>query len=138
MLVKDVMRKEVLTVSAATPIRAAARTLVDNHIGCLVVIKNGKVTGMLTETDVLRSLAEHGGEGIESKCVDDAMTHYGIPTTSKSSIESAVRLMIDNKIKKLPVIDEGRLAGIITASDIISAQPEMVRDIKRLISSKYA
>ena len=137
MLVKDVMSKEVLKVSTGTPIRTAARTLADNHVGCLVVVKNGKVIGMLTETDVLRSLAENPGVDIDSKCVEDAMTHYVIPVGSRSTIESAVRLMTENKIKKLPVIDEGKLVGIITASDIITAQPEMIKGIKMLLTRKY-
>jgi len=138
MLVKDVMRRKVLTVGTGTSIKAASRTLVDNRIGCLIVVKNSKVIGILTETDILRFLAESERCEIESECVEDVMTHYVIPITSGSSVESAVKLMIENKIKKLPVIDNDKLVGIITASDIITAQPAMIKGIRRLISLKYA
>jgi CBS domain-containing protein len=138
MHVKDVMRREVLTVSPETRIKEAARTLSDNHIGSLIVVKNEKVAGIITERDILRSLADSEKDEIESKIVEDAMTHYVIPITSGSNVESAVKLMIENKIKKLPVIDNGKLVGIITASDIITAQPDMIKSIRRLLSRKYA
>ena len=138
MHVKDVMRREVLTVSPETRIKEAARTLSDNHIGSLIVVKNEKVAGINTERDILRSLADSEKDEIESKIVEDAMTHYVIPITSGSNVESAVKLMIENKIKKLPVIDNGKLVGIITASDIITAQPDMIKSIRRLLSRKYA
>ena len=138
MHVKDVMRREVLTVSPETRIKEAARTLSDNHIGSLIVVKNEKVAGIITERDILRSLADSEKDEIESKIVEDAMTHYVIPITSGSNVESAVKLMIENKIKKLPVIDNDKLVGIITASDIITAQPEMIKNIRRLLSRKYA
>ena len=138
MHVKDVMRREVLTVSPETRIKEAARTLSDNHIGSLIVVKNEKVAGIITERDILRSLADSEKDEIESKIVEDAMTHYVIPITSGSNVESAVKLMIENKIKRLPVIDNGKLVGIITASDIITAQPDMIKSIRRLLSRKYA
>jgi len=138
MLVKDVMRREVLKVGPETRIKEAARTLLDNHIGSLIVVRNNRVIGILTERDILRSLAESEKDGIESKSVEDAMTHYVIPITPGSNVESAIKLMIENKIKKLPVIDNDKLVGIITASDIITAQPEMIKNIRRLLSRKYA
>jgi len=139
MRVKDVMTSNVITTSPETNIREAAKTLADNHIGSLVVMKNAQPIGILTGRNILYALAESGSskeDRIDSKTVGEVMTNYIIPVTPRSGIQKAVKLMIDNKIKKLPVIEGGTLVGIITASDIITAQSKLLKDIQRLLMGR--
>lgn len=136
MLVKDVMARNVMTTGPETGIKEAARTMADNRIGSLVVVKNGRMVGIITEHDILCALANSSGSEINSIRVGDAMTQYVIPISPASSIETAVRLMNDNRVKKLPVIENETVVGIITASDIITAQPGMISSMKRLISNR--
>ena len=133
MLVKDAMTRRVMTADPGMGLKEAARTLADNRIGSLVVLKGGKIIGILTERDILLSFAGSGSDELASKRVEDAMTNYIITTTPGSSLNAAVKLMTENRIKKLPVLDGDRLAGMITATDIIMAQPRMIKDIKRLM-----
>lgn len=135
MLVRDVMRKSVITTDPETSIKEAAKVMADNNIGCLVVTKNDNAIGVLTERDIICCLAASQDNEMVSKTVNDAMTKFIISITSTSTIESAVKLLTENKIKKLPVIDE-KLVGILTSSDIIAAQPEMIKNVKRLVSRK--
>jgi len=67
MLVKDVMKRSVITTDPETNIKEAAKMLADNHIGSLVVVKNNKVIGIITEKDILYCLAESGEGEIDSK-----------------------------------------------------------------------
>jgi CBS domain-containing protein len=136
-LVKDVMTRQVMTTAPETTVREAAKTIADNHIGSLVVVKGHKVIGIITERDMLLCFAATKPENIGKKLVRDAMTNYIYSITPKSSIQSAIHLMRENRVKKLPVIDNNdRLVGIITASDIVTAQPKLIKDVKALIVKK--
>ena len=137
MLVRDMMKRNVITTSPEIRIKEAARTMADNHIGSLPVLKNNRTIGILTERDILCCLANSRENEIDSKKVRDAMTNYIISITSTSTIQKAVKLMVENKIKKLLVIDE-RLVGIITASDVITAQPKMIKNVKTLLLRRLA
>jgi len=139
MMVKDVMTSNVIITSTETNIKEAAKTLADNHIGSLVVVRNDQPIGILTGRNILYALAESGSseeDRVDLKKVGDVMTNYIIPVTPRSGIQRAVKLMINNKIKKLPVIDKGNLVGIITASDIISAQSKLIKDIQSLLEGR--
>jgi CBS domain-containing protein len=139
MLVKDVMTSNVIVTSTETNIKEAAKSLADNHIGSLIVMKKDQPIGILTGRNILCALAESGtssADRIEIKKVGDVMTDYIIPVGPRSGIQKAVNLMIDNKIKKLPVIDNDVLVGIITASDIITAQSKLLKDIQRLLMGR--
>ncbi|MGR3310883.1 MAG: CBS domain-containing protein [Candidatus Brocadiales bacterium] len=126
------MKRNVITTSPEINIKEAAKTMADNHIGSLIVLKNNRAIGMLTERDILCCLAGSDENEIDSKKVRDAMTNYIISITPASAIRKAVKLMTENNVKKLPVIDE-KLVGIITASNIVEAQPRMIKDVKTLL-----
>jgi CBS domain-containing protein len=126
MLVKDIMTRNVVTVRRDTPLREAAEMMVDNHIGCLIVKNDGKVSGIITDRDILVFIADEKHRNLDSFRVKDAMTDYLITIHSTSPIEKAIQIMTENRIKKIPVVDNDRLAGIITMSDIIWAQPKLM------------
>ena len=135
MLIEKIMNKRVITVKPDTSFLEAMQVMADNHIGCVVVAKNGKPVGMLTERDVLVAIASEEIKDLKKTKVRAVMTHYVINIGPKRTVIKAAMLMSENKIKKLPVVDgKGRLVGIITASDIISAQPKAVKHVKHLIS----
>ena len=135
MLVEKIMNKHVITVKPDTSFLEAMQVMADNHIGCVVVAKDGKPIGMLTERDVLVAIASEEIKDLKKTKVKAVMTHYIIVIGPKRTVTKAAMLMNENKIKKLPVVDgKGRLVGIITASDIISAQPKAVKHVKHLIS----
>ena len=136
MLVKDVMTRNVISVSRDTPLREAAEIMSDNHIGCLVVKTGGKVSGIITDRDILIFIADSSHRNIDLYKVKDAMTDYVITVRPDNPIEKAVKLMTDNRIKKIPVVDDERLVGIITMSDIIWSQPKMLSQMKGLQEKK--
>jgi CBS domain-containing protein len=105
--------------------------MADNHIGCLVVKSGGKVSGIVTDRDVLVFIADGSHRNLDSYRVKDAMTDYVITIRPTSTVEKAADLMTENRIKKIPVLDNDRLAGIITMSDIIWAQPRLIRELSQ-------
>jgi len=136
MIVEKVMNRHVITASPETTLLEATQIMADNHIGCIVITKKGKPVGMLTERDVLVAIASEAN--VKKTKIETIMTHYLITVGPKRPLSKATELMADNKIKKLPVVDDkGRLVGIITASDIMAVEPEATKRIKHLISLRF-
>lgn len=137
MIVEKIMNKHVISVDTETNLLEAMQIMADNHIGCVVVLKKRKPVGILTERDVLVAIASEKVGDVKKTKVESVMTHYLITISPKRPLGKAIKLMSENKIKKLPVIDDkGKLVGIITASDIIAVQPKAMKKVKHLISFK--
>ena len=129
MLVKDIMRKKVIYATPEVTMRDASRIMADNHVGSIVVKKAGKVVGIVTEHDILSAIGMNTDPAIE---ISQIMTNYLITVSPGSSIEHAASVMMENKIKKLIVLDGIDLAGIITATDIMEAEPGMAKALVHL------
>ena len=134
MLVKDVMNKNVIVAKPDVTVREASKVMAKFHIGSLIIQSAGKIIGIMTERDVLQAVAT--GKDPETTLVEEIMSKNVITIEPDKKIEDAVELMIEHKIKKLPVVSEGKLVGIITASDIIVVEPKLIASIANLISIK--
>src|SRR3989344_5678619 len=132
MLVKDVMVRGVITASPNITVAEAARMMTSNHVGSLVVMEKDKVAGIITDRDVLMAVAE-GRKKMDELQAKTIMSKNIISVQADSQIKDAVEKMLDNDIKKLPVIDSGKLVGILTTSDIVIAQPKILEKIEKLI-----
>jgi len=132
MLVKDVMKREVIAINPDISIREASKVMSQHNIGSLLVLDDEKLVGILTERDVLNLVAR--GENLDEVKVKDVMSRDVITIESDKKIEDAVDLMLKHKIKKLPVMESGKIVGIITTSDIIVAEPKLIEAIASLIS----
>ncbi len=132
MLVKEIMTRNVATARPDTPLREAAEIMADNHIGCLVVRTDGKLAGIMTDRDILVFIADESHRNLDLFRVRDAMTSYVITIGPDKPVEKAVQIMTENRIKKIPVLDADRLVGIITMSDIIWAQPKLMRELSQV------
>ncbi len=131
MLVKDVMVRDVKTIEKGSSVRDAAKMMTDFRVGSLIVTDDKKrMIGIVTESDVLRVVAE--GKSVDEK-VDSVMTKKVFYVKPEDDIEDAVEIMVKNKIKKLPVITQGALVGIITATDITAAQPAFLEQIGHML-----
>lgn len=131
MLVKDVMVKDVKTIEKGSSIQDAAKKMTELRIGSLVVVDDkSRMIGIITEADILEIVAENKcGEGK----VDDAMTKKVFYVKPEDDLLDAVDIMIENKIKKLPVIDKGALLGIVTVTDAVAAEPKLLDQVGKLI-----
>jgi CBS domain-containing protein len=126
------MNKNVITVKPDFILKKAAEIMSNYHIGSLVVLESNKLVGILTERNILVAVAE--GRNPELTTVEEVMTRKVITIEPSKTIEDAVALMKEHSIKKLPVVDNDKLVGIITASDIIVVEPKLIEGIAKLIS----
>ena len=132
MLVKEIMTRNVISVRPDRPLREAAEIMADNHIGCLVIRSDRKIEGIITDRDILVFIADESHRNLDSYKVKDAMTEYVITIGPDKPVEKAVQIMTGNRIKKIPVLDDDRLVGIITMSDIIWAQPRLMEKLSQI------
>jgi CBS domain-containing protein len=132
MLVREVMNKNVVTAEPDITVKEAAKMMSQFHIGSLVILKDKKIVGIITERTILVAVAQ--GKDAELTTVEEIMTKDVITIEPDKTIEDAVDLMSKNRIKKLPVVDGEKLIGIITASDIVVVEPSLIEEIAKLVS----
>jgi len=133
MLVKEIMTTDVKTIRPEDTVKKLAEEMVENKIGSLVVISgSGGVVGIATERDIIEDVVLLGKSPEEIK-VQDVMTKDLITINPSNTLEEAADVMVNHKIKKLPVIEGGRLVGIVTATDLIAYENKLVEKIAHLI-----
>lgn len=146
-----IMARNVITAAADMPIRDAARLMLDHHIsGLPVVDRDGRLLGMLSEGDFLRRseiatqrprkkwldfflgpgaaagdfVREHGGKVGEIMSQDEIHS-----ATEEMPLDEIVRLMERHRVKRLPVLRDGKLVGLVSRSDLLRAVASLARDV---------
>jgi CBS domain-containing protein len=111
---------EVLTVTSATSIVDAVAVLTEHRIGALVVSDDGGISaaGILSERDIVRALGSDGAE-ILGRSVADLMTTEVYTCGPDATAEDLMGLMTEHRIRHIPVLAEGKLAGIVSIGDVV-------------------
>lgn len=120
--VSDIMSRRVITTTPETPMIQAAKTMGEQHIGSLIVVKFGTPVAIVTERDLLSRVLACNLD-LEKTLVGQVMSYPLIKICPPFEIREAARTMV-NKKGRLVVFVCGKLAGIITASDLIREMPE--------------
>jgi CBS domain-containing protein len=126
--VGDIMVRDVVTVAAGEPISKVTEVMTHRKIGCVVVMKKGDVAGIITERDLLTRVLD-GKKNPINTTAGDVMTTPTITVGSKTSIYYASRLMEKNDLRRLPVVDGGKLIGIVTQRDLSKAMTTAMVDL---------
>ncbi len=113
MRVKEVMNKAI-AIEHDVSVKEAAKIMSDRNIGSLIVLDKNKIVGIITERDVMKNVSFLG------KKIYSVMSKNVVTIDHAESLENAALIMTERKIKRLPVLDNGKLVGIITATDIIA------------------
>jgi acetoin utilization protein AcuB len=127
--VRENMRDHVITITPDVTVKEAAKLIMDKRITGAPVTKNGKLLGVVSRKDLIRTLAENRETGgalaakellaLESTPVTEIMTKDPVSISPHDKVENAARLMYQTPASRVMVVDDGLLVGIITASDII-------------------
>jgi len=119
--VRDVMSEEAVAVSEDTSVLDAAKVMAEKRIGCILVKRDNKVVGIVTERDLVRRVVAKGLDPEKVK-VSEIMSTPVVAVKDSVSVEEAVMVMAKNGIRRLPVVDErNALVGIVTATDLAKA-----------------
>lgn len=125
MLVRSILQGKgsvVVTVGSATTLGDAVAVLRDRSIGALVVDHpDGRIEGIVSERDVVRAVANHG-LGALGKLVASVMTRDVSVCSLDDTADDLMRVMTDRRIRHVPVVDDGRLVGIVSIGDVVKAR----------------
>ena len=121
MEIKEIM-KEPVVIDKNIKIKDASKIMSENRIGSLLVLKNKKLAGIITERDILKNINK-----LDSG-VYEIMSTNVITIESNDTIDHAAIIMTEKKIKKLPVLKKSVLVGIITATDLIAHSEDLNED----------
>jgi CBS domain-containing protein len=115
--VKDIMTWHVVVIGVNHSILEAAQLMTSHHIGCLAIMDGEKLAGIITERDfVRRVVAEKLPFDTKASGV---MSNPVITINSDASIREAATLMATNKVRRLPVLEQNKIIGIIVSADIV-------------------
>lgn len=122
--VKDAMTSSVITVKPEKSVADAAYLMTQNEVGCLIVKSNGEPEGIITESDIINKVVSKDikASGIT---VNEVMTKNLIKIDPGRELNEAARFMSKMNIRRLAVVKDGSLTGILTAKDIMAVSPEL-------------
>jgi len=135
-LVRDVMSKDVRVVRPDTLVKEVVATMNKFNIGSIVVVKGSRPVGIITERDILRRIVEPclAPEALRAR---EVMTSPVITINGNASIDEAAKIMARKKIKRLLVMDNEKLAGILTFTDIVTQVPNMLEILEELVRPQH-
>jgi CBS domain-containing protein len=115
--VKDIMTQNVVTATADTTVSEAAEVMASKKISCLIIAEGDTPLGIVTERDLVRRIVAKKLP-YETK-VTEIMTQKLVTASPDLSLKDAARLMCKNNVRRLPVVKDDKLVGIVVASDFV-------------------
>lgn len=137
MQVRKLMTENVVTADVGGSLREAARLMVEEGVGSVIVVREGTPTGILTRTDVLRVAAARN-RPLGNLAVAQVMNSPVITVAPTATVEDALDLLREYSIKHLPVVEDGILYGIVTSNDIAFHHEDLVEEVRELCESNDA
>lgn len=122
---------EIVTCEATTSVREAVALLAQRRIGAVPVYANGQIAGIFSERDVVYQLAQHGPAMLD-KTVGEVMTAPAITVEPTTGVMDALGLMTRRRIRHLPVVAGGTVAGFVSIGDLVKYR------IDRIVSEAEA
>lgn len=110
----------VVSIDPSTRLGTAVETLAKRRIGAILVMnESGRIEGILSERDIVRVIAERGA-GILNEPVTAAMTRNVVTCDRTATVGSIMETMTRNKFRHLPVVEDGRVVGVISIGDVVN------------------
>ena len=117
--VNDIMVRKVITAKPATTLTEIARLMRKNRIGSVIIIKNRKPAGILTESDFIKLVAR--GTDMKNAVAEDFMNRNVVTCEASITVIDALMVMRSERIRHLPVVKNGNLVGVMSIRDLIAA-----------------
>jgi CBS domain-containing protein len=124
MLISDLLRHKnpvVITIAPTQPVAELLHLLAGHHIGAVVVNEGDSIVGIISERDIVRRLARDGAAALTA-AVADLMTTSVISCAPSDPVDAVATIMTERRIRHMPVLADGRLAGIVTIGDVVAAR----------------
>ncbi|HEY0906247.1 MAG TPA: CBS domain-containing protein [Methylophilus sp.] len=128
----------IISIPPERPVFDALVILAEYKIGALAVIKDGELVGIFSERDYAREVILKGRSS-KTTAIHEVMTHKVITGKPEDLVESAMNTMLEKRIRHLPVVEQGKMLGMLSIGDVlketISYQQELIRQLESYIHS---
>jgi CBS domain-containing protein len=135
-LVRDVMSKDLRVVRPDTSVKEVVATMNKFNIGSIVVVQGDRPVGIITERDILRRLVEPC-LAPETLTARQIMTSPVLTISETADIEETANFMARKRVKKLPVMNNSKLVGMITYTDIVAKVPTLLSILEELVRPQH-
>ncbi len=109
---------KVIAAARGDTVRAAVDLLAEHRIGAVPVLDGDTVVGIFSERDLVRLLAAYGPESLD-RSIDEVMTRSPVTCDSRTNVLGALSLMTQRRIRHLPIVDDGKIAGFVSIGDLV-------------------
>ena len=131
--VRDTMTENPRSIKASAPVVEAARLMREEHIGSLPVTDDGQLVGMITDRDITTRVVAEAADPMKTS-VGDVYSQDLITVEPGKDLDEALQLMARHQIRRLPVVEAGRLVGIVAQADIAISENEKTGELVEAIS----
>jgi CBS domain-containing protein len=130
-------KNELYWIAPEQPVLAAIQMMADRFVGALLVMKDGELVGIVSERDYARKVILKGRSSAETP-VREIMTSKVLSVEPNETVHRCMRLMTDKHIRHLPVLDNGKVVGMLSIGDLVKAviddQAEQLEQLQRYIA----
>ncbi|MEQ3554928.1 CBS domain-containing protein [Pseudonocardia nematodicida] len=140
MRIEDVLKGKgdaVTTVSPEDPVTVVLRCVAEQNMGALPVVDGDRLVGIVSERDVVRRLHQQGSALLDAR-VADVMTADVVTCTPHDGVGDLAKIMTERRVRHLPVLVDGRLAGIVSIGDLVKARIDMLEQEREQLESYIA
>ncbi len=135
--VRDIMTHSVVTIDAEENVQHVAKIMAEKNIGSVAVTQLGKLVGIITERDISNKVVAENRNPVKTK-VKDIMHSQLVTTGVDTSVNEASNILSEGKFRRLPVIQNGQLVGIVTETDIeLALREEALEESKARMRDHY-
>jgi len=113
--------RRVVDIGSDASVFDAVKLMVDENVGAVLVTHDGEISGIFTERDYLRRIAVEGRTSRDTR-VREVMSSPVVVVTPETSVDEAMAIMTDRRIRHVPVVDAGRVAGMVSIGDLVKFQ----------------
>lgn len=128
MNVKEVMTTDLITLESDASILEAAQQMKKFNVGTILITQNDKLAGILTDRDIVLRLIAENIDCQDAK-LKDFMSQSPVSVSSNENIQFAADMMAEHQIKRLPIIENNKLVGIMTLGDLSMVAPEQAQEV---------
>ncbi len=114
---------DVITTSRSASVMDAARVMADKRIGAVLVLDRGNVVGVVSERDIVRTVATKGAAALYLE-VHELMSSEVFTCSRSATIDELMELMTDRRIRHVPIVEEGQLYGLVSIGDVVKYRIE--------------
>ena len=134
--IKDIMKKYVVTVDDSITVSDAAKILTNNKIGSVIITKSMKPVGIVTTEDIVSVIAR--GENPRTVKVKTLKLRRLVTANPDDNMLTVARKMIKNGIKRVPVVKDGKLQGIVSDKEILLISPELIEVLSEKLKARVS